>query len=123
MLSGAVGAHGAAWLWAAVLGSGLVVTIGMARAGSRLFWKTRGAAAATGTILANERLALALLAGAVLALAIFAGPAQRFAAATAAQLHAPRGYVESVLGAPAVVRASPAAPAPVAAGSKAEAAR
>jgi multicomponent K+:H+ antiporter subunit D len=123
LLSGTAGAPGAAWLWAAVLGSGLVVTIALARAGSRLFWKTRGAAAATGTIPANERLALTLFAGAALALAVFAGPVQRYAAATAAQLHAPRGYVERILGAPAVVRAAHAAPVPVAAGSKAEAAR
>jgi multicomponent K+:H+ antiporter subunit D len=115
LLSGTVGAPGAAWLWAAVLGSGLVVTIALARAGSRLFWKTRGAAAATGAIAANEHLALALFAGTALALAVFAGPVQRYAAATAAQLHAPRGYVERILGAPAVVRAAHAAPVPAAA--------
>ena len=114
ILAGAVDAPEAPWLWGVVLASGLVATMALARAGSRLFWKARGEGTGAGTIAAGEGLALAMLAGAALALAVFAGPAQRYAEATAAQLRAPRGYVERELTAPVVPRAGRAAGNPVA---------
>jgi multicomponent K+:H+ antiporter subunit D len=105
ILAGSAGTPHAAWLWGAMLAGGLVVTMALARAGSRLFWKNRAGNGRAAAIAPGEGLALGLLAGASLALAIFAGPAQRYAAATATQLMAPRGYVERVLTAPVVPRA------------------
>ncbi|MEP7180661.1 MAG: monovalent cation/H+ antiporter subunit D [Betaproteobacteria bacterium] len=106
ILAATVDAPHAAWLWTALLGSGLVAMIALARAGSRIFWKVRQpqpdpAAVRVG---GGELAAIAGLAGAVVALAVFAAPAQQYAMATAAQLLAPRGYIERVLGAPPVTR-------------------
>ena len=42
MLQGSANAPLAAWFWASVLGSGLIATFALARAGGSVFWKTRG---------------------------------------------------------------------------------
>jgi multicomponent K+:H+ antiporter subunit D len=49
-----------------------------------------------------ELAAIAILAACGVALVLFAAPTQRYAAATAAQLAEPDGYVRAVLGAPPV---------------------
>ncbi|MBK8687073.1 MAG: monovalent cation/H+ antiporter subunit D [Betaproteobacteria bacterium] len=86
-------------LWAAVLVSGLLATIVLARAGSRIFWKAQGAPpdAAAARILPTELAGVGMLACALLLLAVFAGPAQRYARAAAAQLLDPAAYVTAVL--------------------------
>ena len=90
-----------AWYWAAVLASGLVATIALARAGSRIFWKARvahGGRKAT-RIVGAEALAIVALGGALVALAVDAAAVERYARATAAQLGNPAAYVLAVLGA------------------------
>src|SRR6056297_268024 len=89
------------WLiWGAVLATSLVAILGLAQAGSVVFWKvdTRdtGAHAAPQPALPLVA-AFGLLAG-IVALAVFAGPVMGYLEATAAQLHAPAGYIAAVLG-------------------------
>lgn len=89
------------WGWAVVLGGSLVSVVGLARAGSTLFWKPQeeGAPAATpepepqGLALA----VLGVLVALIVALTVLAGPAARYAQATAAQLLAPATYIEAVM--------------------------
>jgi multicomponent K+:H+ antiporter subunit D len=89
-----------AWLWAALLGSGLLVTVALARAGGRLFWKVHGAPAAGAIRMARaEAAAITALAAAAIALSVLAAPVQDYSAATATQLSAPRAYVERVMAA------------------------
>ncbi len=90
-----------AWYWAGVLASGLVATIALARAGSRIFWKARaGSAVPQATrIVGAEALALVALAAALVALAVDARTVERYARATAVQLGQPAAYVLAVLGA------------------------
>jgi len=89
----------APWIWAAVLLTSLIVIVALARIGSALFWRpgeSRGEAAR-----ADPRavLATSVPIGALVLLVAGGGPATQFAQATAAQLAAPGGYVEAVLGA------------------------
>lgn len=98
------------WIWGVILVGSLITILGMARAGSQLFWKGHGlperiaedpdheptAAVATAPALPFVA-CFGLLAGLV-ALTVFAGPATRYAEATAAQLFAPTAYIDTVLG-------------------------
>lgn len=84
-------------IWSVILGSGLLMVLGFARAGSTLFWKSH----ATGEDAAphdSEPLAFVaiggLLAGLVL-LTVFAGPITGWLDATAAGLHAPQAYIDA----------------------------
>ena len=83
---------GDARLWGVLLAAGLLAMIGLARAGSALFWKTTGARRAGGARQSSPRSrrpSRLLACGA--ALALFAAPVQRFAdaAARAARRPAP----------------------------------
>jgi len=117
ILGGTVDVPLAPWLWSALLASGLLATIALARAGSRIFWRTHrqaeGPGVATGAVRvgAREALAIGVLGGALVTLTVLAGPAQRYTVATAAQLAEPRGYVESLRGALPVTRRAAAATA------------
>ncbi|AHD00530.1 monovalent cation/H+ antiporter subunit D [Leisingera methylohalidivorans] len=104
----------APWIWAVILTGSLITIIGMARAGSLLFWKGHGLPPQdTDTSeeppledLAARPAQLPFVAcfgllGGLVALTVFAGPATRYAEATAAQLYAPTAYIETVLGRPA----------------------
>ncbi len=97
----------ASWVVAGVLASSLMTMVALSRAGSVLFWE-RDSAPAVGEPaslpdpasphgLAQGATALAL--AAVVLCAVAAGPIARYTAATAAQLFAPQGYVQAVLGA------------------------
>jgi multicomponent K+:H+ antiporter subunit D len=84
-------------IWSVILGSGLLMVLGFARAGSTLFWKSH----ATGEDAAphdSEPLAFVaiggLLAGLVV-LTVFAGPISGWLDATAAGLHAPQDYIDA----------------------------
>lgn len=84
-------------IWSVILGSGLLMVLGFARAGSTLFWKSH----ATGEDAAphdSEPLAFVaiggLLAGLVL-LTVLAGPITGWLDATAAALHAPQAYIDA----------------------------
>jgi len=106
----------AVWVWAIVLCTGLAVIVALARAGSTVFWRggdedARLAASpvhagriggANGPHVAargdGPALAIGLLAVLVVGCALFAGPISAYTGAAAAQLFAPRGYVDAVLG-------------------------
>jgi len=97
MLQGSLQAPLVAWFWAAVLGSGLLATFALARAGSSVFWKTHGTV--TGSPMApGDRVGIAVLAVAGIFLIVFAGGAARYSMATAQQLAQPRIYTGAVLG-------------------------
>ncbi len=87
-------------VWAVLLITTFIGVLGLARAGSLLFWKSseqaRGPDRPTPVAesLGPSGALLALLA----LLSVLAGPASLYAAATAEQLYAPAGYVRAVLG-------------------------
>ncbi len=91
----------ATWLWALILSTSLIAIVGFSRAGSLLFWKAHALPAAPAAALARTGAALRgggrLLACLVL-LTVFAGPVHAWLELTAAQLHAPAGYIDAVLG-------------------------
>jgi len=97
MLQGSGQAPFAAWFWAGVLGSGLLATFALARAGGSVFWKTQGEAVGL-PIPVGDRTALAVLAVAGLFWIAGAGSAARYTSATAQQLAQPRVYGDAVLG-------------------------
>ena len=103
------------WIWAVILTGSLVTIVGMARAGTEIFWKSHDAehirapeperpeddAQAGHDEIQNTSLlpfvaCFGLLAGLVL-LTVFAGPAMDYAQATAAQLFDPTAYIDTVL--------------------------
>lgn len=111
VLDAARAAPQAVLIWAVILVTSLVAILGLARAGSLIFWKAHDAntpvpdpAEEDGPEPAEEadppRLpfvpAYGLLA-LLIALTVFAGPAMRYTEATAAQLFAPEGYIDAVL--------------------------
>jgi multicomponent K+:H+ antiporter subunit D len=102
ILEGALGSPEVRWLWAAMLTGGLLATVALARAGSRVFWKVGARPGAAASLAPLELAAIAILATCSVALVLFAAPAQRYAAATAAQLAEPGRYIRAVLGAPPV---------------------
>lgn len=87
----------AAWaVWTAVLTGSLLAIVGLARAGSALFWDTSSAAVPE----PSQPLALigvAGLLGALGALTLGAGPVSAWLNATAAALYAPAPYIAAVL--------------------------
>jgi multicomponent K+:H+ antiporter subunit D len=92
------GVAASTWLLVALLlGSGLCATISLARAGIRHFWSKGGRFAPH--LRGLEAAAVAVPVAACVLLTIFAEPAMRYMQATAAYLHAPRPYIEAVLGA------------------------
>ncbi|WP_425260881.1 monovalent cation/H+ antiporter subunit D [Rubrivivax sp. RP6-9] len=100
MLLQAAQPHAAAVaVWVVVLLVGFLTLVGLARAGSILFWSVRRElpSAASG---ASPRLVLATVAllGLGVAMSAFAAPLQRYTDAAAAQLLDRRAYAEAVLG-------------------------
>jgi len=101
VLAGAQGRPDTALVWAVILVTSLLTIIGFARAGSVLFWKTaksEGEAAAAQAWPAGPVIAAGATLAALAALTVFAGPVETYLEATAAQLYAPSGYIEAVLG-------------------------
>jgi multicomponent K+:H+ antiporter subunit D len=93
------------WTWAIVLSASLISVIGFARAGSIVFWKAQSIARNEDEPLPPAPGALSYVAvGGLLALlvahTVFAGPVQRYMAATSAQLFAPEPYISTVLDTP-----------------------
>ena len=101
------------WIWGVILVSSLITIIGLARAGSLIFWKSHGLEPATeteeaGTDVSPEHdqagkssalpfVACFGLLGGLVVMTVFAGPMMGYAEATAAQLFAPQDYIETVL--------------------------
>jgi len=98
VLAGAQGRPDTALVWAVILVTSLLTIIGFARAGSVLFWKSAGEAAAPQAWPAGPVVAASAMLAALAALTVFAGPVERYLDATAAQLYAPSAYIEAVLG-------------------------
>jgi multicomponent K+:H+ antiporter subunit D len=88
--------------WGVLLAASFLAVVALARQGSRLFWRGEASGAAHGV--AVPLLPAAGLAAALVALTLAAAPAQRYAAATAAQLGEPGPYIERVLGERPVAR-------------------
>ena len=96
------------WVWSVVLIGSLVTVVGLARAGSMLFWKAHDATADRQVAEAQALpasatagwglAALALPLAAIVALTVFAGPVHDRMLATAAQLADRDAYVRAVLG-------------------------
>lgn len=114
VLDAARAAPQAVLIWAVILVTSLVAILGLSRAGSLIFWKAHdagtGAAGEGARGGAGEEEAAPApapprlpfvpvfgLLGLLVALTVFAGPAMRYAEATAAQLHMPEGYISAVL--------------------------
>lgn len=98
-------------VWAAVLGSSLLVIIGLTRTGIRLFWHVPGDDDAVPEPESSEApprpfetAAASLLLAYVVAMAIFAAPLMRQTDAIAAQLLAPAQYLDDVRGTTPQVR-------------------
>jgi multicomponent K+:H+ antiporter subunit D len=102
MILEAASAH--AWqavVWSVVLGVGFLTLVGLARAGSVMFWHVRDDLPRCGASGTSPRLlgaTLSLLAATV-ALTVFAAPVQRYTQAAAEQLVDRDGYARAVLGA------------------------
>ena len=98
----AVPAGDVAWVWPAILGSSLLVIVGLVRAGSDLFWRplpdtpeiAHPRAPATARPL--ETTATLLLLSLGLALSLGAAPVLGYTRAAAAQLLSPADYVQQV---------------------------
>jgi multicomponent K+:H+ antiporter subunit D len=94
----------AVWLiWAVVLGMSAVAVLGFAQAGSAVFWKPLPDAETTKAPAQAPPVALPMVAacamlGAIILLAVLAGPVMRYVEATATQLHTPGDYIAAVLG-------------------------
>ncbi|WP_439817034.1 monovalent cation/H+ antiporter subunit D [Zavarzinia sp. CC-PAN008] len=86
------------WLWALILGTSLVMTLGFARAGSSLFWAARPMPRDQATIpLAQPVTGIALLLALLVAWTAAAGPAMTWLDATTAQLLDRGQYIGAVL--------------------------
>jgi multicomponent K+:H+ antiporter subunit D len=108
-----------AWVWALVLGSSFLMLVGLARAGTRLFWRTEPwpdaaperlaaytpvASLATAPSRPLETAATVLLLGYGIAMVLAAAPLLDYTRATAAQLLSPRDYVQQVRAASPTLR-------------------
>jgi multicomponent K+:H+ antiporter subunit D len=103
ILDSARTALNAGWIWGLILGTSLLAIVGFARGGSTLFWKS-SAQPGSFEVFPSVRPALpvvaaGLLLGGTVLLTVFAGPVSAYLDETAAQLFAPMGYVDAVLGA------------------------
>ena len=120
LLLGAVPAGATPWVWALVLGSSFLMLVGLARAGTRLFWRVepwpdaspeRIAAYTPAEALPHapgrplETAATVLLVGYGLAMVVAAAPLLDYVDAAASQLLSPAGYVEQLRAAETVLRA------------------
>lgn len=90
------------WLiWAVILGTSLVAIVGFGQAGSAVFWKLAPVTDDDPEPAPQPALPLVacfLMLSGIVALSVLAGPVMRYIEATAVQLHAPEGYIATVLG-------------------------
>ena len=97
----------ATWLWTLILSTSLIAIVGFSRGGSMLFWKPHALPAAPAAARRPEALPFVAVGGLLACLAlltVFAGPVHAWLELTAAQLYAPAGYIEAVLGIAGEVR-------------------
>ncbi len=107
LMLAAVPADDTGWVYAAVLGSSLLVLVGLSRTGTRLFWRTEngngddaGSAAPSESpkIQNIELAATVLLLAYGVAMTVAAAPILRYTEATAEQLLSPGDYIREVRG-------------------------
>ncbi len=101
ILESATSSTAQAWIWAVVLIGGFLTLVGLARAGTILFWNTVPEAAAPAPAGGSWRLNAATLGllGLSVLLAALAAPMKRYTDAAAAQLAQRAAYAEAVLAA------------------------
>jgi multicomponent K+:H+ antiporter subunit D len=87
----------AAVLWAAILVASFLLILGLARAGTILFWKAHESGGVAGDHPAEPWAfaALGLLLAAIVGLTVMAGPVTGWLAATADGLFAPQPYIDA----------------------------
>src|SRR6056297_159485 len=86
------------WLvWGAILAMSLVAVLGLAQAGSTVFWKVEPPRTQPVPRPALPIVAACTLLGGIVALTLFAAPVMRYLDATAAQMHSPGIYIDAVL--------------------------
>ena len=101
------GQGGVAWIWGAILIASLIAIVGLARAGSQIFWKAHAESTTDpdGTMAAMPAQPVALPAAAILGLlalivvmTVAAGPVTDYMQATAGQLYDTSAYIGAVMG-------------------------
>lgn len=107
VLDAARGSDDVVLIWAVILITSLVAIMGLARAGSVVFWKSYDASTTAATneagaefrdpVPTHPMIAVFALLGAVVAMTVLAGPMMDYAEATAAQLYDPSDYIAAVL--------------------------
>jgi multicomponent K+:H+ antiporter subunit D len=85
------------WVFGLLLVAGLVATVSLSRAGIRHFWSA--GVRLTTRLKVPEAVSLLVLIVSGVFLTLYAEPVLRYTSATAAGLHAPSGYVETVMSA------------------------
>ncbi|WP_454455398.1 monovalent cation/H+ antiporter subunit D [Thauera phenylacetica] len=100
VLDGVRASPHATWFWALILSTSLIAIVGFSRAGSFVFWKAYALPAAPGYRPdgALSFVAVGGLLACLVLLTVFAGPVHAWLELTAAQLYAPAGYIDAVLG-------------------------
>ena len=119
LLLEAVPSASTGWVWALVLGTSFMMLVGLARAGTRLFWRVEPWPGAPPERLTNyvpldamavapsrplEATATMLLLAYGIAMALAAAPLLDYTRATAAQLQSPAAYVEQARAATPMLR-------------------
>jgi len=89
-----------ALIWAAILGTSLVLIVALARAGSTVFWTAHAVADEPAPAPAQPLAitAVGVLFALIIGMTVFAGPIMGWLEDTAAQLHDAGAYVDAVLG-------------------------
>lgn len=99
ILRGVAGSEHAAWVWGIILASSLLALIGLARAGSLVFWSATGKQAKPSTPVSNaEMLCFSGLVACTLLMVVLASPIKKYMDETAQQISNPRGYIEAAVG-------------------------
>lgn len=107
VLDGVRASPHAAWLWGLILSTSLLAIVGFSRGGSMLFWKAHALPTAPASAPRAEALPFVAVGGllaCLVVLTVFAGPVHAWLELTAAQLYAPAGYIEAVLGTAGALR-------------------
>jgi multicomponent K+:H+ antiporter subunit D len=106
ILQSAASHSSAAWVFAIVLGCGLLVIVALSRAGSALFWRVGETVAPDMQITRLQTIAAALLLAGTAVLMVSGGPATHYTRATASQLAQPNSYVQAVMSNSYIVNSS-----------------
>jgi multicomponent K+:H+ antiporter subunit D len=95
------------WVWGVVLAGTLLAIVCLTRAGSLMIWNSAAGPAQGRAAKAADFAPIAFLLACGVLMALYAAPIHRYTDAAAAQLLAPRGYIDAVLQAAPAPRARP----------------